>query len=176
MLGIKRIFKEFIKENRIKTNPTKYAKELGVNISNDCRIIEWPNWGSEPYLISIGSHVTISYGCSFLTHDGATWVFREQEKYKNVIKYGTIKIGNNCFIGANSTIMPNVTIGDNCVIGACSLVNKNVPSGEVWAGVPAKYICKISDYADKCLEDTPTYSIEKLKNNKKEELLKILNK
>lgn len=51
-----------------------------------------------------------------------------------------IKIGNNVWIGANSTILRGVTIGDNSIIGANSLVNKDVPAGEVWAGVPAKKI------------------------------------
>lgn len=176
MFGIKSFIKRKNVDRKIRNNPTAYAKEIGVNISDDCRIIEWPNWGSEPYLITIGKHVTISYECAFLTHDGGTWVFREEEKYKNVIKYGKINIGNNCFIGARTTIMPNVTIGDNCVIGACSLVNKSIPSGEVWAGVPAKFICKTEEYANKCLENTPDYDRTNLLNNKKDELLKLFRK
>lgn len=175
MLGIKTRIKEYIINNKIRNNPTQYAKELGVNISDDCRIIDWPNWGSEPFLITIGKHVTISYGCSFFTHDGGTWVFREEERYKDVVKYGKIKIGNNCFIGANSSIMPNVEIGDNCVVGACSLVTKNIPSGEVWAGVPAKFICTTEKYAEKCLKETPDYNKENLIKNRQEEIINIVN-
>lgn len=176
MFGIKRKIKEFVLENKINKDPIKVAKQLGINISDDCRIIEWPNWGSEPFLITIGKHVTISYGCSFITHDGGTWVFREEEKYKGVVKYGKIVIGNNCFIGANSTLMPNVVIGDNCVVGACSLVNRSIPSGEVWAGNPARFICKTNEYAEKCLKMTPIYDKENLIKNRKEEIINIVNR
>lgn len=158
MFGIKREIKRIIQENRIIKDSVKEAKKLGVNISEDCRLIDWPNWGSEPYLISIGKHVTISCECMFITHDGGTWVFRDEEKYRNVKKYGKIIIGNNCFIGARCTIMPNVVIGDNSVVGACSLVNKSIPSGEVWGGVPAHFICKTSEYAEKSLRENVDYN------------------
>ena len=55
-------------------------------------------------------------------------------------RYGRIKIGNNCFIGCRSILLPGVTIGDNSIIGAGSVVTKDVPSGEVWAGNPARFI------------------------------------
>ena len=41
-------------------------------------------------------------------------------------------------IGANSTILPNITLGNNCKIGAGSVVTKNIPNNEIWMGVPAK--------------------------------------
>lgn len=56
------------------------------------------------------------------------------------MKFGRIEIGENCFIGANSTIMPNVRIDNNSVVAACSCVTKDIPGGEVWGGVPAKRI------------------------------------
>lgn len=39
---------------------------------------------------------------------------------------GNVKIGCNCFIGANFTIIQNVSVGDNCIVGAASLVLKNI--------------------------------------------------
>lgn len=51
-----------------------------------------------------------------------------------------ITIGNDVWIGGNSTICPGVTIGDNVVVGAGSVVVKNVPSNVVVAGNPAKII------------------------------------
>ena len=82
-------------------------------------------------MISIRDHVLISFGVTFITHDGATWVFREQEKYKGTAKFGQISISNNVFIGAKSMILPNVNIGDNSIITAGAVVTKSVPSGEV---------------------------------------------
>ena len=43
-------------------------------------------------------------------------------------------------IGAHTLILPGVTIGWGATVGACSLVTKNIPSGEVWAGIPARKV------------------------------------
>ena len=42
-------------------------------------------------------------------------------------------------INTNNT----VTIGNHAVIAAGSVVTKDIPSGELWGGVPAKFIKKI---------------------------------
>lgn len=112
--------------------PIGCARKMGVKIGENCRMYGSTNWGTEPHMISIGDHVLISFGVTFITHDGATWVFREQEKYKGAAKFGPISVGNNVFIGAKSMILPNVNIGDNAVIAAGAVVTKSVPSGEVW--------------------------------------------
>lgn len=156
----------------------KYYRKMGVNVGKDCEFIVSPNFwdipdmGSEPYLISIGDHTKISFGCTFLTHDGSNWCFRDKDEYKDVIMAGAIEIGNNCFIGCKTTILPGVKIGDNSIIGACSLVNKSVPEGEVWAGVPAKFITTTEQFAQKCKAKSPVH--ERItKYNKKEELMRI---
>lgn len=171
----KRLYKSIQYSFLTKTNPIGYARKLGVKIGDDCRLINFPMFGSEPYLIEIGNHVTISSDVIFSTHDGGTWVFRDQKKYKKTLKFGKIKIGNNCFIGTRTVIMPGVTIGDNCVVGACSLVTKSIPSGEVWGGVPAHFITTTQEYADNSLLNTPEYDEENFRRNRKDELLKIYN-
>ncbi len=68
------------------------------------------------------------------------------------------KIGNNCFIGAGSVLGSLVEVSDYCsiclgstiiehckmdsyaVLGAGSTLISNIPSGEVYAGNPAKFI------------------------------------
>lgn len=144
-------------------NYSNYYRKKGVKVGENCKFIAapyfWniPDMGSEPYLIEIGNHTTISFGTTFLTHDGSNWVFREKEEYSNVIIAGKIQIGNNCFIGCRSTILPGVTIGDNCIVGACSLVSKSIPDGEVWAGVPAHFISTTEDYASKSKSRSPKH-------------------
>lgn len=115
-----------------KRDPVKYGRKIGVEIGEKCSFTTCPLWGSEPYLITIGNRVRFSGEVMLITHDGGTWVFRENEKYKNVVRYGGITIGNNVFIGARTIILPNVHIGDNVVVGAGSVVTKSIPSGEVW--------------------------------------------
>ena len=55
-----------------------------------------------------------------------------------------VTIGKRVFLGANVTILKGVTIGDEAVVGAGSIVTKDIPTGEIWAGNPAKCIKKLS--------------------------------
>lgn len=145
----------------------------GLQISADCRIMGMPNFGSEPYLISIGSHVTLCSNITFITHDGATWVFRDKAKYRDVIRYGRTTVHDNCFIGYNVTILPGISIGQNSVVAAGSVVTKDVPPNTIVGGNPAKVISNTSDYANKLLDSTPEYNKSNYKTNKKNELLKL---
>src|SRR5690554_4585573 len=128
----------------------KYARWLGVKIGNDCRLVGVVKFGSEPYLVSIGNHVSIT-SSSFITHDGGLWVFRENHPNIDLIK--PIKIGNNVFIGSNSTILPGITIGNNVIVGANSVVTKDLESGFIYAGIPAKKIKSIEEYWKKNSSD-----------------------
>jgi acetyltransferase-like isoleucine patch superfamily enzyme len=56
---------------------------------------------------------------------------------------GTIVIHDDVWIGANVTIVPNVTIGSHCVIGAGSVVTKDIPTGTMAVGVPARVLKSI---------------------------------
>lgn len=69
--------------------------------------------------------------------------------------------------------MPGVSIGDKSIIAAGAVVTKDVPSGEVWGGGPAKYICSTYEFAEKCLSENPIYDEKKYHLNRKEEISKI---
>lgn len=51
-----------------------------------------------------------------------------------------ISVGNGVWIGADVTIVGNVSIGDGAIVAAGSLVNKDVPANTLVGGVPAKHI------------------------------------
>lgn len=146
----------------------KYGKpNLGKNVD----IVGGANFGSEPYLITIGDDTTISFDCAFVTHDAATRVIRHLPGHdKETVIYGPINIGKNCFIGCRSVILPNVTIGDNCIIGAGSVVNQSIPPNTVAAGVPCKPICTLEAYINKHKDDF-MYIVSKPFEEKKKILL-----
>ena len=56
-----------------------------------------------------------------------------------------IVIGENVWIGSNSTILPGVTIGKGSIIAAGAVVTKDVDENVVVGGVPAKFIKKIEE-------------------------------
>jgi acetyltransferase-like isoleucine patch superfamily enzyme len=131
--------------------PEVYRRYLGVSIGRDARFTGKINFGSEPFLVSIGEHVTLAHNVIFHTHDGGVWLFRK--KYPGIHIYGKIKIGNNVFVGTNVIIMPNVTIGDNVIVGAGSIVTKSIESNIVVAGNPARFIKSLKDYEEKSLKN-----------------------
>ena len=131
----------------------------------------WPVFASEPFLVEIGDDTRVSYNVSFVTHDGSVDIIRkfiDEDKRDNVLTIGKIKIGKNCLIGCNVTILPGVTIGDNAVIGAGSVVSKNIPEGEVWGGCPIKFIKKTTELAQKYLELNQTSEMDELKKEFKQ--------
>lgn len=54
-----------------------------------------------------------------------------------------IIIGDNCWIGANATILGGVVIGDGAMVAAGAVVTKNVAPRTLVGGVPAKEIKKL---------------------------------
>jgi len=140
------------------------CKSRGLKVGKDVIFIEAPKFGSEPYLIEIGDRTKITANCTFINHDGAMYVIRFMEKFVDARNFGRIKIGKNCFIGNNCTILPGVEMGDNCILGAGSVLNSSTLPNSVYAGVPAKYICTIEEYGEKALKNNVFYPRELEKN------------
>jgi acetyltransferase-like isoleucine patch superfamily enzyme len=130
-----------------KVRPISYARWLGVKVGADCRLIK-VDFSSEPYLITIGNHVSAT-AVRFETHDGGVWVARNSHPKLDLVK--PITVGNNVFIGYGAVIMPGINIADNSVIGAYSVVTKNIPENSVAVGVPAKVIKTTTEYVEKSI-------------------------
>lgn len=121
----------------------KYARLVGVHLGQGCCLYS-TNFGSEPYMIAIGNHVTVTEGVRFITHDGGLRVFRHEYPSADYIR--PIIVYDNCFIGVNTIILPGVTIGPNAVIGAGSVVSHSIPANCIAAGSPARVISTLEEY------------------------------
>lgn len=61
-------------------------------------------------------------------------------KYKGNVEIGSINLGRHCIVGANSTVLPDVTLQDGAAVGANSLVKISLDPWSLYAGVPARFI------------------------------------
>jgi acetyltransferase-like isoleucine patch superfamily enzyme len=59
--------------------------------------------------------------------------------------WGRVTICDDAWIGANVTILPNVTIGEASIVGAGSIVTEDVPSGTLAAGNPARIVRRLGE-------------------------------
>ncbi|WP_368791490.1 DapH/DapD/GlmU-related protein (plasmid) [Companilactobacillus farciminis] len=84
--------------------------------------------------IKIGNHCKLANNVVIIDHD------HDYKNGNNGYKLDNVILGNNVWVGANSTILKGVTIGDGAVVAAGSVVTKNVPKRAVVAGSPAKII------------------------------------
>lgn len=93
--------------------------------------------------IILKKYSEIAYGCTIVTGNHTPTVgipqYRLGHSHMND-KEDDVIIEEDCWIGANVTILKGVTIGRGCVIGACSLVNKSLPPYAVAVGSPAHII------------------------------------
>lgn len=123
-----------------------YAKRIGVSIGEDVHIYGNPfgMFGTEPWCITLGSHVHITREVLFICHDGGSLLFRHEIPDLEIT--AKINVGNYVYIGARSIILPGVNIGNNCIIAAGSVVTKDVPDNSVVGGVPAKIIKTTQEY------------------------------
>jgi len=85
-----------------------------------------------PELIEIDDNAIIGFNTTILAHE-----FLQEE-----LRVGKVRIGKNCMIGANSTVLPGVDVGDDSKVSAMSLVNRDVKKNEFVGGIPIRTIKK----------------------------------
>lgn len=103
--------------------------------------------------LHIGKYCSISENCSIILADHnlnhtSTYPFRnislagvispQPVPDLHAVSKGDISIGNDVWIGRNTTILSGLSIGDGAVIGAGSVVTKDVPPYAIVVGNPSK--------------------------------------
>lgn len=141
------ILQRAIDQIACRRDPHAYARRRGVQLGHGVDLLGTTphTFGSEPYLVTIGDGVTISHDVTFVTHDGGLRVIRD--RHPGAYYYAPVVVEAGAFIGAGVMLLPGVTVGAGAVVGARSLVADDIPPGVVAAGVPAKTIRSVDEYA-----------------------------
>jgi len=125
-----------------------------VHISSGCSII-----GGRNSLVSFGQfstlapNVVLAAGSDDYMAGLATPMVPEE--FKGAVEIGSILIGDHCIIGANSTVLPNVTLATGACVGSNSLVKSNLEGWYLYVGTPVRRIKKRD--ADKILALEQTF-------------------
>lgn len=89
--------------------------------------------------IVIGNNVMFGPKCSLFAENHVFSDAKSTIKSQGVKQKG-IKIGDDCWIGSNTTILDGVSLGKGVVIGAGSIVTHDIPDRAIAIGVPARVI------------------------------------
>ncbi|MEO1190285.1 MAG: gamma carbonic anhydrase family protein [Pseudomonadota bacterium] len=69
---------------------------------------------------------------------------------------------DGCFVGMRAVVMDEVVVESGAMVAAGALVTprKRVPSGQLWAGSPAKYLRDLTDAEKAMMVESPRYYAE----------------
>lgn len=118
------------------------------------------------FIMNGANHLTKSISSYPFAIFGEDW--KDAMEGKQYPTKGNTEIGNDVWIGFNSTIMPGIKIGDGAIIATNSTVTKNVEPYSIVGGNPAKEIKKrfTKEQIEKLLEiKWWNWEIEKITKN-----------
>lgn len=114
-----------------------------VKIGKDVSIGKNCCFQSTHGIIEIGNHVMFGPGVHI---HGGNHKWNEIGRYmkdaspKEAHEDGVVKIGSDCWIGANAIILKGVEIGKGSIVGAGAVVTHSLPPYSIYVGVNAPYV------------------------------------
>lgn len=119
------------------------AGQLEITVGDNC-FIGRDNFLSSGKAIHIGHYTLTTTGCKFICSSHVIDDPRIPYMSSGTTLSDSIRVGVNCFFGAGSMVIGNVSIGHGSVIGAGSQVTRDVPPFSIVIGSPAKIIKRYS--------------------------------
>lgn len=89
--------------------------------------------------IEIGSNVMIG-AFSYVTSASHIFASRELPMRDQGFEGAPVIVEDDVWVGTHCVLLPGVIVGEGSIVGAGSVVTKSIPSGEIWAGAPARLI------------------------------------
>lgn len=133
----------------------------GIRMGSNVRIMKYASVYSRDGSVELGDNISINANACIGAADGGKIVIgHDVQIAQNVVLRasdhafdrvdvpimeqghtgGAIRIGNDCWIGANAVVTRNVTVGDHSIIGAGAVVTRDVPPYAIVGGVPARVL------------------------------------
>lgn len=112
------------------------AKNIEFNV-DDIHIFQTPGcyWQNQQAKIIVGRNCYVAPNVGLITSNHDVYDITKHVAGKDIV------LGERCWLGMNSMILPGVTLGPHTVVGAGSVVTHSFPQGHcVIAGNPAKMI------------------------------------
>ena len=113
-------------------------------LSFKLRITIYPNTvGPGVRIYHVGDFIHVGTQCSIGSHctllPGVVFGNKYEQENNNIII-----VGDNCYFGLGAKIFGTINIGNNVTVGANSVITKNIPNNAVVGGIPAR-ILKIKE-------------------------------
>jgi len=128
-----------IGENTLFTINDRSKKNIQLEIGRNTYIGR-NNFFSVGKLIYVGEYGIFGNCCSFICSDHVFDNPLLPYSFSGNSYHKSIKIGVNCWLGHDVSIIGNVTIGHGCVIGAKTVITKDIPPFSMVIGNPARII------------------------------------
>ena len=163
---LKILWPRYIKEGNPHAFSTVLRSYVWQKIFGFNRHVPWPVHRTtkviKPENIKRGSRTPgLSHGCHLDGRNGIVfgenvWIGpyvtivsqnHDLNNFHAYLKEGSIFIGDNCWLGAHSILLPGVVLGNHVVVGAGSVVTKSFKQDNILiAGNPAGIVKELSDY------------------------------
>ncbi|WP_297758811.1 DapH/DapD/GlmU-related protein [uncultured Shimia sp.] len=131
--------------------PCRFPANHQATISNSDRIEFHPddlnNFQSPgTYLQNFAGNIRLGHGTYIAPNVGIITANHDPANLNQHIEAKDVIIGESCWVGMNSIVLPGVTLGPRTIVGAGSVVTKSFPEGQcVIAGNPARVIKNLNE-------------------------------
>lgn len=110
-----------------------------ICIGDNCAIEQNVHIISQNQVLHIGSNTTISANVFISNIDHEYRDISKSAMAQPLIEKETF-VGEGCFIGYGSSILPGTVLGNHCIVGSNAVLKGRYPDNSVIVGVPGKVV------------------------------------
>lgn len=135
--------------------PCSFPASHHVTISNPSKIkfhVDDLNNFQSPgtYFQNFAGNISLGHGTYIAPNVGIITANHDPNDLDHHLEAEDVVIGDHCWIGMNTVLLPGVVLGPRTIVGAGSLVTRSYPEGQcIIAGNPARLIKNLNNIRNK---------------------------